>query len=312
MDIHAYQSSIEEEKIQMNLIYGHLNGVNSTHSYLINLTSEKFIDLIEKNSIFPTFQQWMNYYLWLFREEAEFQQIINHHLFPTKYLVQFIYYSLGKWIKAENDPDEFFMEIASLFNSEKCLQILLEEKVVDIDVNLALALISNLDEDGIQYYFYKTGNLENTTNFFYNLFGELEESMIKSFFIRNPELYANILQMFKSKREKSELDKKKYDSFMNKFKIDLEMIDLILYIKIRVFEKYDIEKEKLLPCNQRNLSRLVGIVNALKGNTNANDIIQILYRQRVIIDREEKELIRSLLHDTYIQSIFKLSETIKL
>ncbi len=312
MENYTKDKNLSEENLTIELIHSHLHGVNSTRNFLTNLTAEKFIDLIEKNQSFPSFQQWMNYYLWLFRNEEEFQQIVSHPKFPTKFLVQFIYYSLGKWISGDNEPDEFFMEIATLFSPDKCLQILIEENIVDIDVNLALAFISNLDETGINFYFDRTGNRNDETNFFYDLFSELEDSMIKSFFIKNPELYTYILQMFKREKDKSPEHQKKFENFVKKFKVDLEIIDLTLYIKEKVMQKFDLEKEKALPCSQRNLSRLVGIINALKGNKNAVDIVQILYRQKTIIDREEKELIRSILTDEYMRNMINISENVKL
>lgn len=312
MEYQATEKKSKEEEFTIELINAHLHGVNSTRSFLTNLTAEKFIDLIEKNQNFPSFQQWMNYYLWLFRNEEEFQLIISEPKFPTKYLVQFIYYSLGKWISGDNEPDEFFMEIATLFTPEKCLQILIEENIVELDVNLALAFISNLDEAGINIYFDRTGNRNDETNFFYDLFSELEDSMIKSFFIKNPELYTYILQMFKREKDKSEIHQKKFENFVQKFKVDLEIIDLTLDIKEKVLQKFDLEKEKSVPCSQRNLSRLVGIINALKGNKNASDIVQILYRQKTIIDREEKELIRSILTDDYMRNMINISENVKL
>jgi transcriptional regulator CtsR len=72
------------------------------------------------------------------------------------------------------------------------------------------------------------------------------------------------------------------------------------------------EKEKTLPCSQRDLKRIVGIINALKNNVNATDIVQILYRQKTIIDREEKELIRSILTDDYLRNMINVSENVKL
>ena len=72
------------------------------------------------------------------------------------------------------------------------------------------------------------------------------------------------------------------------------------------------EKEKTLPCSQRDLKRLVGIINALKDNKSAIDIVQILYRQKTIIDREEKELIRSILTDDYLRNMINVSENVKL
>jgi len=306
---------ITKNQVDSNLleyIEENLYGINSTHTFLANLPTDQFIDLIDKSQHIPSFQQWMNYYLWLFRNETEFRQILSHSLFPTKFLIQFIYYALGKWISQENDPDEFFMEIASIFTPEKCLQILIKEQVVDLDVNFALALISNLDEKGMSFYFNESGNPDDVANFFYTLFNELEDSMIKSFFIKNPELYAYILQIFKAHKDKSEKHQKKFEKFILKFKTDLEMIDLILYIKEKVTEKFDMDREKQLPYSKRNLNRILGIVNTIKDNENIKDILQILYRQRIIIDREEKELIKSILTDEYIKNIFKISENSKL
>lgn len=282
--------------------------VNSTYTFLLSLSSDQFIDLIEKNQKIPSFLQWINYYLWLFRNEEKLRQMISSPVFPSKFLVQFIYYALGKWISQDNDPDEFFMEIASIFSSEKCLQILIEEEVVDLDVNFALALISNLDENGMNHYFNETGNPGDVANFFYTLFSELEDSMIKSFFIKNPELYTYILQLFKTQKNISEKNQKKFEKFIEKFKNDFEMIDLISYIKEKIIKKYDLENEKLLPCSKRNLNRLLEIAYAIKNNSNLKDILQIMYRQRYIIDREEKEIIKSILTDDYFHGILKLSK----
>lgn len=75
---------------------------------------------------------------------------------------------------------------------------------------------------------------------------------------------------------------------------------------------FDLEEEKKKPCSQRNLKRIIGIINALKGKDNISDIVQILYRQKTIIDREEKDLIRNILTDDFLKSIFKLSDNIQL
>lgn len=301
------------DTFHIDALHERIHGVNTTRQFLLDLTTEEFIDLMQKNWHFPSFQQWMNYYLWLFREDLKFQQIMSNPLFPTKFLLQFIYYALGRWIAVEeNEPDEFFMEIATLFTPTKCLQILIEENIVDLDVNLALAFISNLDENGINIYFEKSGKIDEETNFFYDLFTELDDTMIKSFFIKNPELYAYILQMFKNEKDRSELHRKKYERFVEKFKVDLDIIDLTLSIKEKVHNNYNLEEEKAKPCSQRNLTRIIGIINALKGQKNTADIVQILYRQKTILDREEKELIRNILTDDFLKTIFHLSESIQL
>ena len=92
----------------------------------------------------------------------------------------------------------------------------------------------------------------------------------------------------------------------------MEIIDLTLDIREKILQKFDMEKEKTLPCSQRDLKRIVGIINALKNNVNATDIVQILYRQKTIIDREEKELIRSILTDDYLRNMINVSENVKL
>ncbi len=313
MEIQNQNQTIEIDSFQVIGLPEKIHGINTTRQFLVSLSTEEFIDLVKKNQQFPSFQQWMNYYLWLFRDDSDFQQILSSPLFPTKFLIQFIYYALGRWIAVEdNDPDEFFMDIATLFSPEKCLQILIEENIVELDVNLALAFISNLDENGINVYFEQTGNREDETNFFYDLFSELEDTMIKSFFIKNPELYNYILQMFKKEKDRSELHQKKYERFVEKFKTDLDIIDLTLSIKEKVHTIFDLEEEKKKPCSQRNLKRIIGIINALKGKDNISDIVQILYRQKTIIDREEKDLIRNILTDDFLKSIFKLSDNIQL
>jgi serine/threonine protein kinase len=328
--------------------YTHSNNLiilfENEYMWNLNIDSIKYNNImIEKNNIYgPGFKTYggiiqnvggLNYiHLNIKNKQVPFLSRVNVHSFISINDVGFIKYEENKKIiykyfntdggklniiketdevlhfayKGKNNKD------AILFSPEKCLQILIDENIVELDVNLALAFISNLDEAGINIYFDRTGNRNDETNFFYDLFSELEDSMIKSFFIKNPELYTYILQMFKREKDKSEIHQKKFENFVEKFKVDLEIIDLTLDIKEKVLQKFDLEKEKSVPCSQRNLSRLVGIINALKGNKNASDIVQILYRQKTIIDREEKELIRSILTDEYMRNMINISENVKL
>lgn len=291
------------EKSETN-ITSFSNNVNSIHEYLISLNDIEIIDLIEKNKHCPIFVEWMNYYFWLFRRESRIQSFLNLKEFPNSFILQYIYYSFGKWLSLGNVPDTFFMEIANLFNKTKCLQILVEEELIEKDANLAFSFISNLDEKHLIKYFENSGSDLKISDFFLNLFNEVDEDIIKSFFIKNPELYAYILNLFNTNNDISKKNEKKIKKFRLKFETDLLMLTEIFQIKDYVYSNFNIEAEKLKVYNQRNFKRISYIINKLKKIENIEEGIQILYRNFVIIEKMEKDLIRQILKDEFIALFF--------
>ena len=296
-------NSLEFEKSD-TFVPSFSNQINTIHDYLTNLSESEIIDLIEKNQKFPFFLEWMNYYFWLFRRESKIQNFFNLKNFPNSFILQYIYYSFGKWLSLGNNPDNFFMEISSLFNKTKCLQILVEEELIDKDANLALSFISNLDEKYLVQYFDNSGSTLKITDFFLNLFNEIDDEVIKTFFIKNPELYAFILNLFNTNQDISGKNKDKVKKFQLKFQSDLEMLTQIFDIKDYVFLNFNIEDEKLKEYNKRNFKRISYIINKLKKMENIDDGIQILYRHYVIIERMEKDMIRQILKDEFIAVLF--------
>lgn len=287
---------IEIENIEIS-ISSLSNNINTIHEYLINLTDSEIIDLIKKNEKFPFFMEWMNYYFWLFRRETRIQNFLNLKDFPNTFILQYIYYSFGKWLSLGNAPELFFMEIADLFQKSKCLQILIEEDLIDKDANLAFSFISNLDEKYLIKYFENSGSNLNISDFFLNLFNEIDDDIIKAFFIKNPELYAFILNLFNSNNDIVKKNQEKVRKFRMKFESDLSMLKELFQIKDYVYSNFNIEDEKLKVYNQRNFKRISYIINKLKKIDNIDEGIQILYRHYVIIEKMEKDLIRQILKD---------------
>jgi hypothetical protein len=292
-----------EKNTETDLLKNYSNNVNTIHEFFTSLNEEKFIDIIQKNKSFPSFLDWINYYLWLFRKEKVIKDFLNSPKFPNDFIIQYIYYSFGKWISMGNNPDYFFMEITGSFSKEKTVQILVEENLVEIDANLSLSFISNLDETSLKSFFDKTDNTLIITDFFLNLFGELDDEVIKSFFIKNPGLYIHILSLFKDVTDITEKKQKKISKFQEKFKEDFEMLDKILLIKEKVFKAFNMEAESKKNYNERNFKRISYIVKKLRGTTKIEESIQILYKHYVIIDRMEKDLIRQILTDDFISTL---------
>lgn len=271
--------------------------VNSVYQYLTKLSSAEFLDLIERNKEFPSFKNWLNYYLWLFRKEKIFLKLINSKEFPNKVILDYIYYSFGKWISKGNNPEDFFMEVTKDISKEKCLQILIEEDLIDLDANLAISFLSNLNKEFIHEYFREEDSTKQMIEFFLNLFGELDDEIVKSFFIKNPELYSYILNLFKQEDLISEKSKKKMQKFHSRFSENIDLLDKILKLKEITFKNFNMENENSKLYFQRNFKRITYLVKQIRKLNNIDESVEILYKHNVIIDKSEKDLILSILKD---------------
>ncbi len=271
--------------------------INSVYGYLTKLSSNEFLDLVQRNKEFPSFRNWLNYYLWLFRKDENFLVLINSKEFPNKVILDYIYYSLGKWISKGNDPEDFFMEVTKDITKEKCLQILIEEELIDLDANLAISFLSNLNQNFIHQYFQNDDSTKQIIEFFLNLFNELDDEVVKSFFVKNPELYSYILELFKKEDLLLDKSKKKLQNFHKRFEEDILLLNKVFSLKEIIYKHFNMEKEISKVYFQRNFKRISYLIKHLKKMNQKEETVEILYKHYVIIDKAEKDLIRSILKD---------------
>lgn len=276
--------------------------VNSVFHFLTELDSKDFLDLVERNKNFPSFKNWLNYYLWLFRKENEILNLLNSKKFPNKVILEYIYYSFGKWISQGFNPEDFFMDITKDISKEKCLQILIEEDLIDLDANLAISFLSNLNRRFLHEYFKGEDSEKQITSFFLNLFTELEDEMVKSFFIKNPELFSYVINMFKEENSMNEKTKKKLNNFNSRFEDDIKLLNWIFGLKEIIFKHFNMEKESSKLYFQRNFKRISYLIKQLRNKDRMEESVEILYKHFVIIDKSEKNLILSFLkNDNFIK-----------
>lgn len=276
---------------------------NEIKFFLKNVDNQCFMEILNYSQIINDdgFLELLFYYLWLFREDREIISLINDKAFPTKYLIKYIFSSMGRWISQGNDVDEFFTVVGSQFTSEKSLEILIEEKVEQIDISLGLVLICNLKERHLQKYLFEIYETEYIVNFFLEVFDQFEEDRIKNFFIKNPPLFATLINILKEFSTQKGLTR--FANFINRFQIEVEVIENLISAAKTIHFFYDVNSERKKKLFDRDMKRIIQIITVIEDSKFLAEKLDLLLSESVILDKDEIHLIENIITNPYLKKI---------
>ncbi|MCB1156417.1 MAG: hypothetical protein H7A25_22600 [Leptospiraceae bacterium] len=272
--------------------------INTIRNILNYLTCEEFIKILNLNKNKDEFINRILYYLWIFRDDKEVQEFINSGIFPADVLFQFIYFGYGRWILADCEPEEYFIQNLDIFNPAKCLNILLNTEVINSDPTLAMFFIANLSIELLEKFLYCSERKNDAADFFLEIFNTLEEANIKKYFIKNPGIYNYILRLFQKKK----LTSKKYQIIYDKYKEDFKVIDKVSCICKKI-AKYD--ALCLSASNELDGNRIAAIVREVRGISNVKEIISLLQYKKIFHDETEKCIVYSVLTDDFFKQFLR-------
>ncbi|MEM7184010.1 MAG: hypothetical protein AAF518_24125, partial [Spirochaetota bacterium] len=198
--------------------------------------------------------------------------------------------------------EKYFFEITKSLSMEKCKQILLKVELIENDPTLALYLITNLDITSIEMYFASLDSINEVAGFFREVLSELEEEQVREFFIKNLELYDYIMRIFQSTASMQ----KYYNKFTTKYKTELELVDKIMVMQDKVKRLFDLKVEREKNPQDRDVSRLMGIMYEIKDDTNLNEISKVLLHKGLLLDEVERKFVVNVLENKQLkEDIFK-------
>lgn len=231
-------------------------------------------------------------YCWILREEDVLKELINHSAMPANLICKAVYYGFGKYIKTGNiTPDYYFSIWAKIISSEKSLDLLLTEPMVEKDVTFQLNLLSNLNAKQWEEYFESSVSetTEQNTDSFLRIFEKIDSIHCKRLLYRNPNLYQYLRMLVVFDKQES------VPGFLFQLENNLKTIHRWEEYADTKRKEFSPKEEREKSPSRRNVNRLTDILRDglfIADVSDRLDFIEYLMIREVIVDEQEMDIIR--------------------
>lgn len=231
-------------------------------------------------------------YCWILREEDVLKELINHSAMPANLICKAVYYGFGKYIKTGNiTPDYYFSIWAKIISSEKSLDLLLTEPMVEKDVTFQLNLLSNLNAKQWEEYFDSSisETTEQNTDSFLRIFEKIDSIHCKRLLYRNPNLYQYLRMLVVFDKQEA------VPGFLFQLENNLKTIHRWEEYADAKRKEFSPKEEREKPPSRRNVNRLTDILRDglfIADVSDRLDFIEYLMIREVIVDEQEMDIIR--------------------
>lgn len=273
--------------------------INRIKPIFENITFDEFIDLIEKASLAEDYEvtQQFLYFLILFRDMPHLQKYINSDKFDVMMLEKLVLFTYGYCTLHDHSTERIIDEILYFLNNDRLLELVLRSKHISKDKLLLFFILSKFDIDMLNRYFKSIKNISDFIKYFMNLPDEVLRSIIS----RNYHLFQYIMLMM----AEGDSEQMVSSDFYNKFKKDIEQFSKLSDIIRQYKEKTDLEKEKMLPFNKRDMSRISFLVNMMGDLPDPKKAIEYFDSEHIFIDDLEKRIVYAVVTDPILRNTFK-------
>lgn len=229
-------------------------------------------------------------YCWILREEDVLRELINHKAMPANLICKAVYYGFGKYIKTGNfTPDYYFAIWAKIISSEKSLDLLLNEPMVEKDVTFQLNLLSNLNAKQWEEYFETSvSETGQNTDSFLRIFEKIDSIHCKRLLYRNPNLYQYLRMLVVFDKKES------VPGFLFQLENNLKTIHRWEEYANAKLKEFSPKEERGKSPSRRNVNRLTDILRDglfIADACDRLDFIEYLMIREVIVDEQEMDII---------------------
>ena len=272
--------------------------INRIKTIFENMSLDEFIDLINTimaNNDHETFNVFL-YYVILFRKMKNMQSFINSDKFDTVMLEKLMLFTHGYCTIHGYTLERVLDEILYFIDSKRLLELILYSKHISRDKLFLFYILSKFDTEMLNQYFKKIRD----TSEFIDYFLKLPEEIMRSIIARNYKIFQYIMLLMAD----NEYGKTYTQTFFEKYKEDIEQFSKLSDIIRKYKNNINIEEEKKLPFNKRDMARISFIVNKIREMPNAKKAIEYFDSEKIFADDEEKQIISSIIFDPLFRNVF--------
>ncbi len=264
-----------------------------------SITLEDFIALVDKvlSREDPELTQQFLYFLILFRDMPHIQSYINSDRFTIEKLERFIIFTYGYCTMHGHSTERIIDEILFFLSNERLLDLALNSKFINNDKLILFLILSKFDIDMLNKYF---AQVRNTAEFI-KYFVKLPDIVLRSIISRNYHLFQYIMLMMAESDSGADIS----GSFFEKYREDIRQFSRLSDILRQYRERTDFEKEKNLPFQKRDMSRLSFLVNMVRELPDPVKAVEYFSGERVFIDDMEKNIVLAVVTDPLLKNIFR-------
>lgn len=273
--------------------------INKIKPLFEKITLDEFIDLVERvfnEEDYELTQQFL-YFLILFRDMKHIQEYINSEKFTLPMLERFIIFTFGYCTIHDHSTERVLDEILFFLNNERLLDLALNSAYINHDKLILFLILSKFDTALLNRYFLKVKD----TSKFIEYFIKLPDDVLKSIISRNYHLFQYLMIMM------AELDSTREASakFISRYSEDIKQFSRLSDILKKYREKNDLDKERELPFDRRDMNRLSFLVNMVRELPDPVKAVEYFNGEMVFIDEMEKNIVLAVVTDPLLNDIFR-------
>ncbi len=273
--------------------------INKIKPIFEKLSLDEFIEMVQRifdEGEYELTQQFL-YFLILFRDMTHIQDYINSEKFSINMLERFIIFTFGYCSIHDHSTERVIDEILFFLNNERLLDLALNSAYLNHDKLILFLILSKFDAAMLNRYFSK---IKNTSEFIES-FVKLPDEFLKSIISRNYHLFQYLMIMM------SEVDSTKDTSadFIMRYNDDIKLFSRLSDILKQYREKSNLNKEKSLPFEQRDMNRLSFLVNMIRELPDPVKAVEYFNVEKVFIDDMEKDVVLAVVTDPLLNNIFR-------
>jgi len=259
---------------------------------------EDFIELVDRvfaEEDYELTQQFL-YFLILFREMKHLQQYMNSPEFGIDKLERLIIFTFGYCSINDNSTERIIDEILFFLDNERLFELAVHSKYIQTDKLLLFMILSKFDPPMLNRYFATIRDVSS----FINYFIKLPDETLRSIISRNYHLFQYIMIMM----SESGSDTSVPAEFFEKYKDDISQFSRLSDIIRTYRQNTNIDRDRALPFNQRDMSRLSFLVNMVREIPDPLMAIDYFNGEGVFIDEMEKKIVTAVVTDPLMKNLF--------
>ena len=272
--------------------------LNRVRPIFEKMSLDEFITLTEKiiNVDDYDLSQQFFYFLILFRDMKNIQEYMNSQRFTMGILERFIIFTFVYCNLHDNTTENIMDEVLFFISKERLFELTLKSKYIQNDKLLLFVILSRFDVPLLDKYFLQVRNVTELINYFL----KLPEDVLRGVISRNYHLFKYILLLM----SESESTQQVSAEFFEKYKKDINLFSRLNDMIRKYRETTDYEKERSLPFNSRDMSRISLIVSMVKEMPDPVKAVEYFDGEHIFIDEMEKKIVLSAVTDPMMKNIF--------